>query len=215
MIAEFVQQGAYRSLPLRLIRVRRAVFGVLLALLLAMPPAAVQANPGDLDPTFGTGGMVTTPIGSSEDLVKALVLQPDGKLVAAGPTYNLGKFNLAVARYNTDGSLDGTFGTGGKITTLIGNNNYNTGTSLVLQADGKLVAVGSAFGALFSYEFALVRYNADGSLDPTFGMGGKVTTPIGGSMAFALVLQPDGKLVAAGGSDTFCSGPGSLDSFPS
>src|SRR5437773_237131 len=172
---------------------RRPTLSVFLwAAVLTMPLAAC-ANPGDLDPSFGTGGKVTTPSGSN-GYINALVLQPDGKLVAAGYTQNNGSnSDFALVRYNADGSLDGSFGTDGIVTTLIQNGGFFE--AVVLQPDGKLVAAGVGGG-----HFALVRYNADGSLDGTFGTGGKVITPIGSfaDMAYALVLQPDGKLVAAG-----------------
>ena len=159
-------------------------------------PHAVQAA-GALDSSFGSGGKVTTPIGTSDDLAYALVSQPDGKLVAAGYTSGT-TFDFALARYNSDGSLDSTFGTGGKVTTPIGASS-DEAHALILQPDGKLVAAGYTSNGS-TYDFALVRYTSAGSLDSTFGTGGKVTTPIGTSndQAYALVLQPDGRLVAAG-----------------
>ncbi|TMA63675.1 MAG: hypothetical protein E6J68_11440 [Deltaproteobacteria bacterium] len=178
---------------------RHTLSVLLWAAALALPPAA-RANTGDLDPAFGTGGQVVTPIFNGYDVASALVLQPDGKLVAAGHAYNASNTVFALVRYNTDGSLDGSFGTGGKVTTAIGTG--SGATALVLQPDGKLVAAGYASSA-GKTTFALVRYNASGSLDASFGTGGKVTTPIGSvdDEAFALVLEPDGKLVAAGYSD--------------
>jgi len=178
---------------------RHTLSVLLWAAALALPPAA-RANTGDLDPAFGTGGQVVTPIFNGYDVASALVLQPDGKLVAAGHAYNASNTVFALVRYNTDGSLDGSFGTGGKVTTAIGTG--SGATALVLQPDGKLVAAGYASSA-GKTTFALVRYNASGSLDASFGTGGKVMTPIGSvdDEAFALVLEPDGKLVAAGYSD--------------
>src|SRR5439155_6351600 len=166
------------------------------AAMLALPLAA-RANPGDLDPSFGTGGQVITPILSGYDGAGALVLQPDGKLVAAGHAYNANNNTLALVRYNADGSLDGNFGTGGKVTTAIGT--ASGGAALVLQPNGKLVAAGYTFTGSRT-QFALVRYLATGSLDTSFGTGGKVATPISSidDEVSALVLQPDGKLVAAG-----------------
>src|SRR5439155_443321 len=166
------------------------------AAMLALPLAA-RANPGDLDPSFGTGGQVITPILSGYDGAGALVLQPDGKLVAAGHAYNANNNTLALVRYNADGSLDGNFGTGGKVTTAIGT--ASGGAALVVQPDGKLVAAGYTSSAS-NTSFALVRYNADGSLLTCIGLGGSVITPIVSvdDGAGALVLQPDGKLVAAG-----------------
>lgn len=158
---------------------------------------------GSLDTTFGPShtGIVTTPIGRGDDIANALVRQPDGKLVAAGfmtsPLY--GRTRVALVRYNRDGSLDTTFGPRrtGIVTTSIGPHGLNAANALVLQPDGRLVAAGGSGG-----RFALVRYNRDGSLDTTFGprQTGKVTTKIGSeyNQVFALVRQPDGKLVAAG-----------------
>jgi uncharacterized delta-60 repeat protein len=161
---------------------------------LAITPYA-WANPGDLDGPFGIGGKVTTPIGAADDVANALLQQADGKLVAAGDSTNPTDF--ALARYNTDGSLDGSFGTGGKVTTPIGTAG-SSANALVQQADGKLVAAGSSYNGTDD-DFALARYNADGSLDGSFGTGGKVTTSISGDdIAYALVQQADGKLVAAG-----------------
>ena len=153
---------------------------------------------GSLDPAFGTGGRVTTPIGTSTDYAYALALQPDGKILVAGAAYSSSNYDFAVARYNVDGSLDPTFGTGGLVTTPIGTgSDYISG--LAIQSDGKIVAAGYAsIGS--NNDFALVRYNADGSLDAGFGASGKVTTAIGtaGDQADAVAIQPDGKIVAAG-----------------
>ena len=161
------------------------------AVLGAAPALAASGDaPGDLDPTFGAGGKVTTVFGG-DSRAYVLVLQPNGKLVAAG----VGPNGFALARYNPDGSLDTSFGAGGKVTTPIGAAN-----ALVLQPDGKLVAAGSNY--ISPSDFVLVRYNPNGSLDTSFGGDGKVTTAIGfGAEANALALQPDGKLVAAGTSD--------------
>jgi uncharacterized delta-60 repeat protein len=150
---------------------------------------------GALDTSFGTGGKVTTPIGSADDKAKALVLQPDGKLVVAGSSY-VSNNDFALARYNANGTLDTSFGTGGTVTTPI--SGPSAVSALVLQPDGKLVVAGSSYSG--NYNFALARYNANGTLDTSFGTGGKVTTPVGSAaaIAFALALQPDGKLVAAG-----------------
>ncbi|MCX7619129.1 delta-60 repeat domain-containing protein, partial [Tepidiforma sp.] len=160
--------------------------------------ALVRINPnGSLDTSFGSGGKVTTAVGSGSGIA-ALVLQPDGKLVAAGLSSN-GDYDFALVRYNPNGTLDPTFGSGGKVITDLGSGS-DEAHDLVLQPDGKLVAAGSSMPTLGDFDFALVRYNPNGTLDPTFGSGGKVTTDLGSSydQAYALVLQPDGKLVAAG-----------------
>ncbi|MEJ7701193.1 MAG: delta-60 repeat domain-containing protein [Pyrinomonadaceae bacterium] len=132
----------------------------------------------------------------------ALVLQADGKLVAAGTTYS----DFALARYNSNGTLDTTFGTGGKITTDFGDfGNYVYASDVVIQPDGKIVAAGGSRSDDFEDDsgvFALARYNADGTLDATFGSGGKVITDFGypGYVPglSGLALQADGKIVAAG-----------------
>src|SRR5207249_11295173 len=127
---------------------------------------------GGLDAGFGTGGKVTTPIGSVDDEACALVLEPDGKLVAAGYSDRGSNNAVALVRYNANGSLDTSFGTGGKVTTAIGSVD-DEGFALVLQPDGKLVAAGYTSGGNGT-DFALVRYIADGSLDRSVGTGGQV-----------------------------------------
>jgi uncharacterized delta-60 repeat protein len=179
---------------------RGSVVAVLMTLSLVL---FGEARPGDLYPTFGVGGKVTTDFGGT-DAATALILQPDGKLVAAGfSRIGIGGVpveDFALARYQPDGSLDASFGVGGKVTTDFGESS-DLANALVLQPDGKLVVAGVAGGTGVSgfFDFALARYRPDGSLDASFGMGGKVTTDLGGGdEAFALVLQPDGKLVVAG-----------------
>src|SRR5207237_2085482 len=138
---------------------------------------------------------VTPAIGTSA-AAYILRLQPDGKLVAGG-TANTGSAQFALARYNTDGSLDSGFGSGGEALTSLGTSDAIIG--LVLQPDGKLVSAGQVHVGTID-EFGLARYNADGTLDSSFGSAGKVTTAIGAgdSAAIDLALQSDGSFVAAG-----------------
>jgi len=164
--------------------------------------ALVRYNPdGSLDTTFNGTGIVTTAIGSSTDQAFALAIQADGKLVAAGYSDNGAQDLFALVRYNPDGSLDATFNGTGIVTTAIGTI-ADLASALAIQPDGRLVAAGLSITTGTRNEFALVRYNADGSLDTTFNTTGMVTTAIGGKgdQANALVIQPDGKLVAAGSS---------------
>ena len=135
---------------------------------------------GSLDTTFGTSGKVTTAIGTN-DSANAVAIQADGKIVAAGSSNNW----LALVRYNTDGGLDTTFDTDGKVTADFGGAN-----AVAIQADGKIVAAGTS-----NFSFALVRYNTDGSLDTTFDTDGKVTADFGSANAVA--IQADGKIVVA------------------
>jgi uncharacterized delta-60 repeat protein len=167
-----------------------------LVAILVSPSA--QATPGTLDPSFGVGGKVTTLIGPTYDQASALVLQPDGKLVAAGISYNGSDRDFAVVRYNPNGSLDTSFNGTGKVTTAIGPGD-DWAEALALQRDGKLVVVGYSWNGS-DYDLALVRYNPNGSLDTSFNGTGKVTTAIGPASdgADALAVQPDGRLVAAG-----------------
>jgi uncharacterized delta-60 repeat protein len=118
-----------------------------------------QAIAGDLDPSFGTVGKVTTDFAGGPDEAFALAVQPDGKLVAAGATAGPGLGNFALARYNLDGTLDPSFGTGGTVTTSFGGAG-DVAFALVVQADGKLVAAGVTAVAGTCCDFALARYLA-------------------------------------------------------
>jgi uncharacterized delta-60 repeat protein len=162
----------------------------------------VLAVDGDLDPTFGTDGKVLTDFDHSTDIANAVAIQADGKLVVVGTTYQDNDFSnedFAVARYNPDGTLDKTFGAGGKVQTDFPGL-AAVASSVVIQPDGKIVVAGGAF-PLFTFlgDFKVVRYNSNGSLDTSFGDGGIVTTTFPeGSYAFDVALQADGKIIAAG-----------------
>jgi uncharacterized delta-60 repeat protein len=153
---------------------------------------------GTLDATFGAGGTVTTDFAGDAEHINDLVLQADGKLVAAGYTIAAGQTEFALARYDRDGDLDPRFGAQGTVVTDVGEG-AGLAADLALQADGKLVAAGTAYTPSGVGSFALVRYNHDGQLDHRFGDAGMVFTDFGGSAsANALVVQWDGRLVAAG-----------------
>ncbi|WP_419553084.1 Calx-beta domain-containing protein [Candidatus Poriferisodalis sp.] len=151
---------------------------------------------GTLDTGFGTAGTTTTDIGNdSSDAAWAVALQTDGKIIAAGESAN----DFVVVRYNADGTLDTGFGTAGTTTTDIDNNSSDRAWAAVLQPDGKIIAAGHSWA-----DFALVRYNADGTLDTGFGTAGTTTTDIDNNStdaAYAVALQPDGKIIAAGDSE--------------
>jgi len=153
---------------------------------------------GSLDTSFDTDGKLTTAIGASDDYANSIALQSDGKIVVAGDTYNGGNYHFAVVRYNTDGSLDTSFDTDGKLTTAIGAS-YDSGQSVALQSNGKIVVAGYTYNGS-NYDFAVVRYNANGSLDTSFDTDGKLTTAIGASddISQSIALQSDGKIVVAG-----------------
>src|SRR5712691_1227384 len=122
---------------------------------------------GSLDTSFDTDGIVTTPFGTSADEARAVAVQSDGKIVVAGRATIGSTFDFALARYNADGSLDTSFGTGGKVTTAIGTST-DEAYAIALQSDGKIVVGGRAtIGS--NFDFALARYNTDGTLDTSFG----------------------------------------------
>jgi uncharacterized delta-60 repeat protein len=160
--------------------------------------ALARYNPdGSLDAGFGSDGKVTTNFFGIDDVTYALVVQPDGKLVAAGSTGT----DFALARYNPDGSLDTSFDGDGRLTTdFLSRSDY--AYALALQPDGKTVVAGYAHNGS-NNDFALARYNLDGSLDASFDSDGKLITDFFGDydVAYALVAQPDGKIVAAGVTD--------------
>ncbi len=144
---------------------------------------------GDLDPNFGADGMVTTDVGPDVDSADAIAIQPDGKILAAGEIAYGAAFGLV--RYNPNGTLDATFGDAGIVATDIA---PSGAYAIALQADGKIVVAGGG------RRFALVRYTPDGTLDPTFDGDGVVTTNFNPyyDLAYAVAIQADGKIVAAG-----------------
>ena len=166
---------------------------------LSAPPAV--AAPGELDSGFGTGGVLATDFGGTYDWAYAAAVQRDGRIVAAGVSNGAGTHDFALARYLPDGSVDHSFGDGGKVVTDFGTS-FDWAYALVLQPDGKIV-VGGVTDASGSRDFALARYNRDGLLDPGFGDGGRVISdlrPLSADTVHGLALQPDGKILAGGGS---------------
>lgn len=158
---------------------------------------------GRLDPTFGTGGRVTTDISVFDD-ANAVALQPDGKIVVAGSAFegsDPGYQVFALARYDTDGTLDTSFGTGGIV---LGNfaSGHDGVNALALQADGKIVVAGGIVldESTSRTAFAVARYDQDGAVDTGFGTGGLVVTSFGGhvDIANAVTVEPSGRIVAAG-----------------
>ncbi len=161
---------------------------------------------GSLDTSFGAGGKVLTIIGAG---ARAVAIQSDGKIVAAGYSY-ISPNNFVLSRYNSDGSLDTTFGAGGVLLTDMGGG----ASALAIQSDGKIVAAGYSYTG-YGYDFALARYDSNGMLDATFGFGSGKVFAMGGVMgggASSVAIQADGKIVAAGGSALIrCNSDGSLD----
>lgn len=154
---------------------------------------------GNIDNTFGTNGVQTLSFAPNTNArITAVDIQSDNKIIAAGHTNANGNYSFVVARLNTDGSLDNTFGSGGVVFTAIGD--YSRIYDMKLQPDGKIV-VGGVSRTGTNNDFALARYNTDGSLDNTFGNAGIVTAGIltnSHDSVAAIMLQPDGKIVATG-----------------
>lgn len=166
--------------------------------------SASDSTPGDV---FGTGGKVITDFGNTDDGIDSIVLQADGRIVASGYTGDGQSYDFALARYNTDGSLDTTFDGDGRVTTDF--DVADEALGVTLQADGRILAAGFTirFGtpsisnsAGSDYDFAVARYNLDGSLDTSFGDEGQVTTDFGSDwdIARGLVVERDGKIVVVG-----------------
>ncbi|MBK9716660.1 MAG: T9SS type A sorting domain-containing protein [Saprospiraceae bacterium] len=157
---------------------------------------------GSLDSSFDADGKVITSFGTSNDYGNSLTIQSDGKIVVAGESRNESYSDFALVRYNTNGSLDSSFDSDGKVTTIVNGSALNGAYSVVIQSDGKIVAAGYSGHKQngTDFRFALVRYNINGSLDNSFDKDGKVTTDIGtfGDLAYSIVIQSDGKIVAAG-----------------
>ena len=161
----------------------------------------LDANPNFsqlLDVTFDTDGKVTTDISTAADNIFFIAIQSDGKIVAAGNATFSGVQRFAIVRYNTNGSLDNTFGTGGIVTTAIPGSGADGAGAVAIQSDGKIVAAGYTFNT--TLDFAVVRYNANGTLDTSFDTDGIAIAPIGvgNDVASAIVIQTDGKIVLAG-----------------
>ena len=172
--------------------------------------AQAQANPGDLDLSFGENGKVTTDIGSAHssfydvDRAEAVAAQSDGKIIVVGRTRDSQLVKrIVVARYLSSGSPDPSFGSGGRVITGLGSGE-DIAAALLIQPDGKILVSGSTYRDATGYDFALIRYNADGTRDAGFGTGGVVTTNITrDDWAASLALQADGKIVVAGYTDNF------------
>ncbi len=161
--------------------------------------ALARYNPdGSLDSGFDGDGLVFTNFFNSSDIAFALAIQPDGRLVAAGPIGTTTSTDFGVARYNTDGSLDVTFGTLGKATVDLVQD--DEARSVILQQDGRIVVGGYVAASGGTYNFGLARLNVNGTIDGSFGAGGKVITDFLGrnDLLLGLALQANGKLVAAG-----------------
>lgn len=165
---------------------------------------------GDIDSTFGTSGKVFRDLGSLTLFIKDGIIQNDGKILVVGYASNpLNSFDdqFLLSRFNSDGSIDSTFGIDGIVLTYHSHNEILN--SVVQQNDGKIVVAGSTANAGYT-AFAVARYNIDGSIDSTFNFNGIAMLQLGnfGNYAVDVALQNDGKIVTLGIFEGFCNGDG-------
>jgi len=158
---------------------------------------------GSLDQSFADHGLQVTSVGDGDDYANGVVVQPDDKIVAAGLSVNNGSGEIGIVRYNPNGTPDNTFGFNGMVMTDI-QTWYDYANSIVLQPDGKIIVAGNSQNAV-NYDFGIVRYNPDGSLDLTFSDDGRQVADISSEWDYAqsIVLQPDGKILVAGATDSW------------
>jgi uncharacterized delta-60 repeat protein len=170
-----------------------------------------QEAKGILDDSFGNGsGYVNLNINNDNDQGQSLAIQSDGKILLGGSCYNVINYDFCIARFNSDGTLDDSFGSpnGYKIQPIGSSNDY--GYSSAIQPDGKILLGGYCDNGS-NDDFCIARFNSNGTLDTTFGSSGKVIQPIGSGndRGFSLVIQPNGKILLGGfcynrNNDDFC-----------
>jgi uncharacterized delta-60 repeat protein len=164
----------------------------------------VGGAPGVVDTSFNGGAQLVS-VAEGEDYATAIAVQPDGKVITVGhTTTTAGGTDIAIVRHGRDGTLDTTFGNGGRVVTAIAaGRGGDTAYAVAVQADGKVVVAGSTTANGSDQDFALVRYLPNGALDTSFGNGGKVVTSLGSSAdrIHAIALQADGRIVVGGDSD--------------
>jgi uncharacterized delta-60 repeat protein len=154
---------------------------------------------GSLDSSFGSNGVAIPQINTDDDAALSMVLQPDGKIVTAGYTYT--SFTYAdnlIVRLDSIGNPDNSFnGTGVVVSNSTSSDNI--ASDVIVQPDGKIVITGRVFDQ-FNFDFLLSRFTGNGTVDPSFGTGGHVYTPVGieDDYSFASLIQPDGKIVVTG-----------------
>ncbi|MBL8310198.1 MAG: hypothetical protein JNL19_07240 [Burkholderiales bacterium] len=205
MLSLDIASASWRTVAVRRRRARAILAACATVFAFALTPTshAIPGQPGTLDASWATlsplgAGKLISAVGSGADMARAIALQPDGKVVVAGYCHNGSDDDFCVARYSASGELDTSFGGAGTVITPIGTSN-DYAYAVTVQPDGKIIVAGHCWGGA-SYDFCLARYSANGQLDTNFNGTGKVITPIGtgGDRAYALALQPDGKIVVAG-----------------
>lgn len=166
-------------------------------------PTVAPGASGDLDRSYGAGGFAYSTNGDSS---ATMAIQQDDKVITGGQCLVAARKHFCVTRYLSNGEVDTSFGSGGRVATAIGAGDSIIRKVVVLP-DGKILAVGyldldpAQPWGFHSYQFAITRYTSNGGLDPTFDGDGIVTNPIMGGLgtiAWDVAVQPDGKFVVAG-----------------
>jgi uncharacterized delta-60 repeat protein len=168
---------------------------------------------GSIDSNFGLGGPNLVAIGVSDDEALSLDIQSDGKIILAGKSYQSGGFSyrVALARFNTNGFLDNSFGTSGTVTTNL-SSGADIANDVAVQADGKIVTGGYTFNTASSQNNILcIRYNSNGRVDSSFGSAGNVIVDVQGKddAANNILLQPDNKILLGG----YATGADNVNNF--
>lgn len=162
--------------------------------------ANVFAQSGTLDSDFSGDGKVTDSFDTGNDDGQSVLIQPDGKILVAGHAYIQGDIDFVVVRYNSDGSHDNSFSTDGMASVNFGASFNDYGSDMVLQSDGKIVVAGHTDGSSSDIDLAMTRFNADGSIDQTFGTQGRTIIDVGSiyDIARGIDISSTGKLVVTG-----------------
>jgi uncharacterized delta-60 repeat protein len=160
----------------------------------------IKTPPNNIAPQFGVSSGIATPAIGVDDFGNAVATQSDGLILIAGQSLDAnGNNTFALSRYDANGNVDSTFGTAGKITTAIGSE--ARANAIAVQADGKILLAGVSDG-----QFAVLRYNADGSLDTSFGINGAVLTAIGSEAIAKSIVVAGDKILVAGTGDSNSDG---------
>ena len=167
-----------------------------LSFILVLSNYNVHSQNEGLDLTFSDDGIASIQFTSNDEQIRGMAIQNDGKLVVTGYSDNGFNYDIGVARFKSDGTLDSSFSGDGKAIVDFGS--MDIGYCAAIQSDGKIVISGKATIS-GSYDFAVVRFNSNGTLDNTFSGDGKATTSIGSTdNAYCLAIQDDGKILLAG-----------------
>ena len=157
---------------------------------------------GIIDSTFGDNGITEIVTGLGLSQMESITITSEGKIIMGGTSLNnSGQWSMALVRFNSDGTLDDSFGTNGEVlTTSIEDGSVNSGRAVAVQADGKALQFGRGYLNSGDQGFVTIRINGDGTLDNSFGNGGGIIEPIGNPFPSALsgLVQPDGKILIGG-----------------